>query len=474
MEWGEGLDGTGALFEARDGRASLHASPSGALALYAAPGAWSTHAVAAALLAGAPPVLDPDALAQLFAFGYVADERSHIRGVRPVEPGTVVEFPGGMTSPDGRWSRVPEEDAYEAAESALLDSLARRVGDAAWLGLTAGADSRVIAVALRELGVPFRAFTWGAPGAAEVDGAAQVARALGVEHAALAGDWHEPEQARAMAERDARAHDGLGDFPLHGAPSWPAGIGAYVTGGGGETGRAFHYRLSAAGRPHPSRAQVERAWRPEDRIAAASPAAHAAVLRAKRHVLDCAAQAGHDGWSLLDVVYGDRRFPRWGRSMLPRESFPLIAGFSDPAVQRALASLPLADKISDGFHRRFVSSRHPELAPPSPRLPRRGVPRFARDLAAELLARRTRAAALRDAGRGGATGAYGSDGALLLRTWLADDALARPALVAAMGGAWAAQTRDGLLRGDPVAVEHALRAASLAALEDAMNRLTVR
>jgi hypothetical protein len=204
MSWGEN-----AAFSYADGHAQLVAGPDGPLALYAAGEAYATHAVVAALLAGLPVEFDPAGIAQLFAFGHTADQCSHLRGVRPVDPGTTVDWPGAERG-GGGWG--PAGDL----ETALLESLALRVPRDAWLGLTGGADSRLIAVSLKELGLPFKTFTWGAPGARDVDEAARVAKVLGVEHLSLHDGWHDPKDAPGIARAEARLHDGLGDYPRRG------------------------------------------------------------------------------------------------------------------------------------------------------------------------------------------------------------------------------------------------------------------
>ena len=59
-------------------------------------GAWSTHMVAAAVLAGLDPEVDATALPDLLALGFVAGERALLAGVRPVAPATRVDC-----GPDG-------------------------------------------------------------------------------------------------------------------------------------------------------------------------------------------------------------------------------------------------------------------------------------------------------------------------------------------------------------------------------------
>src|SRR4051794_10072732 len=441
-----------AVVELDGERARPATGAAGPVALYRCGEAFATHAAAAAILAGERPRLDAAALPELLALGFNGGTRTHVAGVEAVASATVVDIDRdgvherSYWPPAERWA-PPDGDPVVHAEDALLGSLARRMGgcEAPWLGLTAGLDSRVVAVALRELGAGVAAFTWGSPGWPEVDEAARVAGALGFEHAVLEGGWLEEEEAFELIGREAGWSEGLGSFPLFGVPQWPEGIDAYVTGGAGETGRAFYHRLISDVRD----------WHPESEIAGAGEPALDQVERAGREWLAEASSAGHRGLNALDVLYGEQRYRRWARSMLPRRPFPVVSAFADPEVQRALASLP----EPDAFHRTFLAAHAPALLPPPAPGPRRGVPRVLRRAAARA----------RRAPRATWPMAHLWPRRPRLRTWIADDALRRPFLAEAMGAPWSAQLRERFLADDARATEQALQVAGLAAFEDALS-----
>jgi hypothetical protein len=165
-------------------RARIVSSASGPATLYEAEGEaiWccSTHAVAAAWVAHGDARIDPDAVPELLAFDFVGGERTLIAGVRPLPPAAdiAIDAGGRRTSawlvPGERWELVPEREAQAHAEDALLSTVERRLaGRRVSMALTAGLDSRVLAVALTEAGLPFDAFTWGAEGWPDTGGAAR-------------------------------------------------------------------------------------------------------------------------------------------------------------------------------------------------------------------------------------------------------------------------------------------------------------
>ena len=142
--------------------------------------------MAAAWLALGSVILEPDAVVELVGYQYIGGDRSMIRGVSVVDTATRIRVDEQESRreawwpPRERWSLVPGDQAYEHTEGALLESLGRRIRtEPVLLALTAGLDSRVAAVALRALGIPFAAVTVGAPGDPDVEGAAAVAEALG-------------------------------------------------------------------------------------------------------------------------------------------------------------------------------------------------------------------------------------------------------------------------------------------------------
>jgi hypothetical protein len=471
-----GLDRSIALVGVAGDRARIVTGATGPVALYRAEGAgviaWASHGAAASVLAGAKPALDPRTIAQLFAFGFIGGAGTHLRGVSAVSSAAdVVIGREGVTERSywplaERWAPVPADEAQAHAERHLLGSLSRRLDGfrAPYLGLTAGLDSRAVAVSLRELDIGFRAFTWGEADWPDVVEAARLSEALGLPHVAVGASWLDEADARATAEREAAWREGLGVPNLLAAPAWPDDIDAYVTGGAGETGRAFYYRLLAANAPEPSVDRIQRFWRPEVEIDGAEPDAISAIAQAKGEWLAEAAATGQRGWSLLDVVYGEQRFRRWGRSMLPRTRFPLIAAFAAPEVQRGLASLPLMERVTDGFHRALIRRYAPDLEPLAGGRQRRGIPPVARRVAAAVRRRR----------RGDQRAAWGLAAEWScrprLREWIADDVLRRAVLAEALGEGWVDATRQGFLSDEHRATEHALMAASLALAEDVFAR----
>jgi hypothetical protein len=477
------LDAIAVLASASEERARLVAGAGGVTTLYAARSgdiaAWSTRAVAAAWLAGEVRI-DGEALPEFVTFEYTGGDRTLIAGVRALPVATCVDLTATGPSEASywpraeRWSPLLEAEAQQHAERALLESLARRLDriDQPLLGLTGGLDSRVAAGALRELGIPFEALTWGAPDSPEPRAAREVAEALGASHR-----WRpaEPPDARATLARLTRLalwSDGTCPLDLWG-DVWPVQGSAFVTGLGGEVGRAFYYMPRALEEPDPSIRRLRRLLAVPLRI----PRARREVVRAvEARVEEWLADAetlGYRGWARLDAMYGEQRLRRWGRLILQRSEPPAVAAFATPEVTRALVSLPLRDRVSSGFHRRFLSARLPQLAPPAQRVPPSPTPlRWARSTfgpalrpAAEL-ARRARAP-----GRGTWPDATLWFGRGALREWLEDEVLDSPLLREAVGERWAEHTRDRFGRDEWRATAKTLLAASPVALERALRGL---
>lgn len=433
-------------------------APSGPTALYRASGpdgeAYATHAVAAAWLAFGEARVDVDALPELLAFDFPGGERTLIEGVSPVPPATAIEHGVARSwwPAAERWAPVPEDEAHAHAERALLETLAARVGDDAVLMLTAGADSRVLALALAELGRPFGALVWGEEGWREVVGARAVAEHVGAP-LERRSHWRSDAELRARFDAEARWTDGV----LALSPSerlWPDAAGAVVFGAAGEVGRAFYHRAGG-------RSLIE-ALAPEARLPGA-PREVAAAVRASAEGWLAQAERVADGWRALDVLYAEQRVARWGRGQVPALAAVFVGGFCPVEVMRGLSSLPLAERRADAFHRRFVADRAPALGLPAPppvsarrgrrpgwARPRRSVPPPPGDpFVVGLWSDRPES-----------------------RAWVCDEALG-PGSPAerAMGPAWCASTRDGFLRGERRTTEQALLAAGPAALETGLREL---
>ena len=474
------LDLTVAAFAADHARARIVTGCSGATALFTARSptveAWSSHAVAAGYLAHGSVTIDASALPEHFAAELVGGDRTHLSGVEAVPAATDVEVSDHGVTVRSYWparerfARVPEQDAPQAAESALLETLSRRLTGAGEveLGLTAGADSRVAAVALRELDVDFRPVTY-APGpeAPDAAGAAAVARALGTGHRVYGYELVPDADSVSLFDAEARWSDGLAPLTGLGRPE-TGDPDVFVTGGGGETARAWYYRWQARNHADPGPEQLRHVlahlhWR----IGAASPDAHERLDQAIAAWIEAAQATGHSGWRTLDVVYESERLRRWGRTRLPLTQAPVVYAFSSPDLTRALISLPLADRIGDGFHRRFVAARAPELSLPAPPAQRGGVPSALRRAMAAVRRRR----GLGRAARGPWFWADVWRDRPLNRAFIADAALSRELLQSAMGAEWAERVRTGFLAGEDHATQMACLAAGVASFDMALEPL---
>jgi hypothetical protein len=443
--------------------------------------AWASHAVAAAWLATARGSGVTRPVASLVAWEQPGGERTLAAEARAVPAATCVELtPAGARErsfwpPRERWAALPAEEAAEAAERRLLAALEARLAGArsTALGLTAGADSLVVGLALRELGVPFVAFTHGDPASPDAAGAARVAAALDVPHLTGPYDWWEAEEGLARVRAAARWHEGgapvgWGDVP------WPPGLTHWVAGIGAETGRAFWYRPLVRARARPPVRLLVRVLdvHAAHALGGADPAVRRALHADARGWVEAALETGATGWRALDVVYAEQRVRRWGRGMAPRLDAALVAAFADAELLRALSSLPLEDRLTDGWPRRFVAARAPELAPAPPAAPPRGA--LARQLALDRLRELRRRTGLRPLGGPQPVPWFARppwrERPQLLR-WLRDDVLRSRLVADALGERWARETRALLLAGRPHANVLALRAGAAVALDEALLEL---
>jgi hypothetical protein len=478
------LDAIAALASASEERARLVAGAGGVTTLYAARSgnvaAWSTRATAAAWLTHGKARVDVGALPEFVTFEYAGGERTLIAGARALPVATRIDLsPTGPSEAsywprEERWSPVPEARASGHAERALLESLGRRLDgvERPLLGLTGGLDSRVAAVALRELGIPFEALTWGAPDSRERRAAQEVAEALGAPHRFREAQPPDTRAALVRLTRLALSSDGTCPLDLWG-DVLPAAGSAFVIGLGGEVGRAFYYMPRALEEPDPSIRRLRRLLAVPVRIPRARREAVRAVERRLEGWLADAETLGYRGWARLDAMYGEQRLRRWGRLVLQRSEPPVVGAFATPEVTRALASLPLVERVSSGFHRRFLSARAPELASPPRPVVRTAAPlRWARSAIAPVVrpavdaVRRARAP-----GRGTWPDATLWSGRSELRSWLEEEVLGSPLLREALGERWAHHTREQFRRDEWRATTKTLLAASPVALERALREL---
>lgn len=470
VDWGVSEVGPGArLGVAADG-AWFRTAATDVTAGYRCGNAISTHAVVAALLGSGEVRVRPGALAELLAFGHPANLSHVVDGVTAVGAGSVCRVDGRglreVESP-GRWELVAERRAYPEVVAALGAVLERSasIGSLA-LGLSGGRDSRVVAVALRALGLEASAYTLGAAASAECVEASRVARVVGIPHAVIEPPLLPDEDIAATALRDARWTEGCAPARLVGGQS-RLGADVNLTGAGGELGRAFHYAYTARNFRRPSVADLATVWRPQARLGPSIAApARTAVAAAASEALERAAATGVTGWRTLDVVYAQQRMRRWGRAgIAPTSGSAYAPVFLDPQLAAALVSLPLEERLTDGFHRRYLRERMPELVPPKPRRQRAGVP-----------SRLRRAVAQR---RGNGAPAEPAASALpqthpRTHAYLVETVARHALVVGELGTAWAEGMQGALRAGDARAVHDALVLAGPTALDEALRTLNQR
>jgi hypothetical protein len=240
---------------------------------------------------------------------------------------------------------------------------------------------------------------------------------------------------------------------------------AWVTGAGGETGRAYYHRHVDGDRedagPDELLSVMVRALAP--RLAGARNDASEVVGERIGEWLAEAEQTGVSGWRALDVLYAQQRLRSWGRWNLPREQAPMVFAFAHPEVQRALISLAVTERRSDGFHRRFLARYAPELGLDGGR---------GRRLAGRLAGRAggaLRRLGVRQSRSSLLAGHW--DGRPRFRSWVADELLVSPLLVDSLGRTWVDRVREGFQRGDPELEALALWAAAPAALDRSLVEL---
>jgi hypothetical protein len=488
LVWGEPLPGELDVLDASDeelrsiagvtaviawdeSRVRIVNNSAGPATLYVADGdgvtAYATHAVAAALIAGMELRVNEPAVAEFIALDFVGGDRTLVEDVSVVSPASVIDNGDARTywPATERWARVP--NAYEHTERTLLETLGRRIhGANVGLALTGGLDSTVGAAALAEIGAKPLAFTWGAPEWADARGAATTAARLGFDHQVLGVRTLDDDACLTELDREVRWTDGMAALSAA-ERHWPEGCDALVVGMGGETGRAFYYDAwSALLVPNPSPQELARRLGVRGRLRGANEETVATVEQTVAGWLDDAIATGAHSWEVLDVLYTEQRVRRWGRSQIPPLSQNLVLLFTPAEIARGLFSLPLRERIRDGFHRRFLIERG--FTPSDP-----GVPSPGR---IELALRRLRA-------RRQPRPAPAADDPVdrmvehvwterpSAREWVRDDALQHPLIERTLGREWAAATARGFTEGRARTAERALRAAGVVAFARALRAL---
>jgi len=279
---------------------------------------------------------------------------------------TIIQVLSGAASRNGADSPPRPQGAGSAAEvaAALVDAVTplREVAPPVELSLTGGKDSRLVAAALVKAGVPVRARTHGFAGHPDVVLAAEVARALGIEH-----DLRVPAAPGQQVDVLGRIRatvlvaDGmLSAFENVGRPD-PAFSRAVTAGGhGGELLRGG-YAETAAGRRAAGLRAAELLRRLTTR--------HLGLLRrgaAAGYVASLAPWTGalaRDPLRALDDFYLVNRAGRWSaaarQAYLIREC--LVQQLFDDRVVLAARAVSLATRTSGELSRAVLAELCPAL-----------------------------------------------------------------------------------------------------------------
>jgi hypothetical protein len=382
-----------------------------------------------------------------------------------------------------RFEQVPEAEASAHAERAFLVGLEEATRDAVApvLGATAGLDSLTVAAGLAELGAGFKLFTFN-PWTWEhdVSGAQRVAKRLGLEHSeGRIAFWRDEEGGLERLRAEALWRDGCAEAH-YGEIVWPHPLDPWIVGIGAETARAYYWRWSGARRERASRSIVAGLLRLRFEQGLAGGEADRLRGLRRRWAAWCREgfELGYGGFRTLDFVYANQRVRHWARSQMPRNGAGYVPAFAGADVTRAMIGLPFPDRLRDGWERRFVTERLPDLEPPAPDLappgPYRRVLSGSVTLAARHARRRMRAGRSARPDMAWDEAAFWRErGAAAYVEWLADEVLAAPLVEDAVGARFARLQRARLRGGDPrgfafarlvgspVAAQQALRLAGL-------------
>jgi hypothetical protein len=316
---------------------------------------------------------DPLLACALLNPGFPLGSATPFRGVSALSRSTIIQVLSGAASRNGADSPPRPQGAGSAAEvaAALVDAVTplREVAQPVELSLTGGKDSRLVAAALVKAGVPVRGRTHGFADHPDVVIAAEVARALGIEH-----DVRVPAAPGQQVDVLGRIRatvlvaDGmLSAFENVGRPD-PAFSKTVTAGGhGGELLRGG-YAETAAGRRAAGLRAAELLRRLTTR--------HLGLLRrgaAAGYVASLAPWTGalaRDPLRTLDDFYLVNRAGRWSaaarQAYLIREC--LVQPLFDDRVVLAARAVPLASRTSGELSRAVLA----ELCPPLTEIPLAG------------------------------------------------------------------------------------------------------
>lgn len=349
---GRGVRGLWVVAGEHDGGIRCVTSPSAVRTLArAAQGGRSvvaTRSIAALALAGAPLRLARDRIVEQVAFDFPLGDGELLDGARVLEEAALVDVSPRGLEVRSWWPR--EQRLGPGAPTtpgdvriALGAEVAQLAGhlDVAF-GLTAGKDSGLLVDAAVDRGVQLPSFTFGWAGMPDADGASAIAAEVGFPHTVVGGDRTGTLELDVVVA-NASWSEGVVNPRAHAVKGLEMGPGErlWVTGHGGEIGRAYYWPEDPAKLARPAAALATRLL--------ALPAEQTALLTAAvQRVLDaCAALRPGDVHGALDLFYVLARMHRWPDRIPPMEQFrAVLPVFLAPDVVRALLDLPEADRRS--------------------------------------------------------------------------------------------------------------------------------
>jgi hypothetical protein len=330
---------------------------------------------------------DPPLACALLNTGYPLGAVTPFRSVSALRPATTARAvagrltveSAGLAGPYSQCARTGAGDpagasgaggpaAGTAADvaAALVAAVAplRTAGEPVLLSLTGGKDSRLVAAALVAAGVPVRGKTHGFTGHPDVVVAAEVARALGIEHTITepAAPGQRIDVAGRLRATVLVADGMLSAFENVGRPD-PVRSPALTAGGhGGELLRGGYAEVAAGRRAAPLRAAE---------VLRRLTTGHLGLLRRGAAAGYVAGLAPWTGTALargplpaLDDFYLVNRAGRWSaaarQAYLIRER--LAQPLFDEQVVRAARAVPLALRVSGGLTRAVLTELYPALA----------------------------------------------------------------------------------------------------------------
>ena len=203
--WLASTEGQFALvgYDPASGEAVVAGDPMGMVAVYVAvrPGVLyvSTSSLALARFLEAPA--DRLAVQSFLLSGYHFGTGTHWQGIERLEPGQAVRVGPRGRSTEHYWRpqvhddvrRLPLRQAADHLIEVAVDTFQRSLAGQSdtWIDLTGGYDSRLMALLLRQAGVPFRANTRHTTDPADIAIARSIVDLTGWqwEHPELPGDW---------------------------------------------------------------------------------------------------------------------------------------------------------------------------------------------------------------------------------------------------------------------------------------------